>query len=109
SPSLFHHLYLHEFVVTFEYWWTHGLISNLSYQNLQVTYDLGSVTHPSSECTTALEVAEAEEGNIDPYSIFRQLGERLQTSECLLLWEMEMEMVREKEKRRLRGEGREKM
>ncbi|XP_040965866.1 serine carboxypeptidase-like 27 isoform X2 [Gossypium hirsutum] len=62
----------HDFVGTFEYWWTHGLISDSTYRNLQVACDLGSATHPSSECTTALEVAEAEQGNIDPYSIFTQ-------------------------------------
>ncbi|OMO81202.1 Peptidase S10, serine carboxypeptidase [Corchorus olitorius] len=62
----------HDFVGTFEYWWTHGLISDSTYKRLRVACDLGSSTHPSLECMNALRVAEVEQGNIDPYSIFTQ-------------------------------------
>ncbi|KAJ7970427.1 Carboxypeptidase [Quillaja saponaria] len=60
----------HDYVGTFEYWWTHGLISDSSYRVLRVACDLGSSLHPSLECMKALRVAEMEQGNIDPYSIF---------------------------------------
>ncbi|KAL3581436.1 hypothetical protein D5086_015768 [Populus alba] len=62
----------HDFVGTFEYWWTHGLISDSTYQTLRVTCDFESSTHPSVECIKALMLAELEQGNIDPYSIFTQ-------------------------------------
>ncbi|XWS66142.1 hypothetical protein CRYUN_Cryun05aG0174600 [Craigia yunnanensis] len=62
----------HDFVGTFEYWWTHGLISDSTYRSLRVACDLGSSTHPSLQCMNALRVAEVEQGNIDPYSIFTQ-------------------------------------
>ncbi|KAI3834028.1 hypothetical protein MKW92_053564 [Papaver armeniacum] len=59
-----------DYVGTFEYWWTHGLISDSTYQTLKDTCDLGSSEHPSVECTKALSTAETEQGNIDPYSIY---------------------------------------
>ncbi|KAJ6428992.1 hypothetical protein OIU84_020602 [Salix udensis] len=62
----------HDYVGTFEYWWTHGLISDSTYQTLRVTCDFESSTHPSVECFKALRLAELEQGNIDPYSIFTQ-------------------------------------
>jgi serine carboxypeptidase-like clade 2 len=62
----------HDYVGTFEYWWTHGLISDSTYQTLRVTCDFESSTHPSVECIKALMLAELEQGNIDPYSIFTQ-------------------------------------
>lgn len=61
-----------DYVGTFEYWWTHGLISDSTYQTLRVTCDFESSTHPSVECIKALMLAELEQGNIDPYSIFTQ-------------------------------------
>lgn len=60
----------HDFVGTFEYWWTHGLISDTTYKTLQSVCDYDSSQHPSSNCTKALRVAAAEQGNIDPYSIY---------------------------------------
>ncbi|GMJ11955.1 serine carboxypeptidase-like 27 [Hibiscus trionum] len=60
----------HDFVGTFEYWWTHGLISDSTYRNLTVSCDLGSASHPSWECNAALDLADKEQGNIDPYSIY---------------------------------------
>ncbi|KAK8509425.1 hypothetical protein V6N13_104687 [Hibiscus sabdariffa] len=62
----------HDFVGTFEYWWTHGLISDSTYRSLRVSCDLGSSTHPSLQCMNALRAAQIEQGNIDPYSIFTQ-------------------------------------
>ncbi|KAK4371528.1 hypothetical protein RND71_011003 [Anisodus tanguticus] len=60
----------HDYVGTFEYWWTHGLISDSTYKLLQVACDSGSSEHPSTDCTKALLLAEQETGNIDPYSIY---------------------------------------
>ncbi|XP_043700880.1 serine carboxypeptidase-like 27 isoform X2 [Telopea speciosissima] len=60
----------HDFVGTFEYWWSHGLISDATYRTLRVSCDFGSSTHPSDACTKILNVAASEQGNIDPYSIY---------------------------------------
>lgn len=59
-----------DYVGTFEYWWTHGLISDSTYKMLQIACDFGSSQHPSTECIDALKVADSEWGNIDPYSIY---------------------------------------
>ncbi|KAI5316254.1 hypothetical protein L3X38_045430 [Prunus dulcis] len=60
----------HDYVGAFQYWWTHGLISDSTYRMLRVTCDFGSAQHPSVECMRALKIAEMEQGNIVPYSIF---------------------------------------
>lgn len=60
----------HDYVGTFEYWWTHGLISDSTYKMLQFTCDFGSSEHPSTQCNESLNVAVLEQGNIDPYSIY---------------------------------------
>ncbi|XP_048232099.1 serine carboxypeptidase-like 27 [Ricinus communis] len=60
----------HDYVGTFEYWWTHGLISDSTYKTLRDTCNFESSLHPSAECIKALYLAELEQGNIDPYSIF---------------------------------------
>ncbi|KAF6134646.1 hypothetical protein GIB67_002047 [Kingdonia uniflora] len=59
-----------DYVGTFEYWWTHGLISDSTYRLLRVKCDLGSSQHPGTECIRALNIADTEVGNIDPYSIY---------------------------------------
>ncbi|XP_057425590.1 serine carboxypeptidase-like 27 isoform X2 [Lotus japonicus] len=60
----------HDYVGTFEYWWTHGLISDSTYRMLRIACDFGSSQHPSVQCMQALRVAVVEQGNIDPYSIY---------------------------------------
>jgi hypothetical protein len=60
----------HDYLGAFEYWWTHGLISDKTYHNLKATCLLESGTHPSPNCLKNLNVASAEEGNIDPYSLY---------------------------------------
>lgn len=60
----------HDYVGTFEYWWTHGLISDTTYRNLRLACTFESSEHPSEACLRLLDLAGAEEGNIDPYSIF---------------------------------------
>lgn len=60
----------HDYVGTFEYWWTHGLISDSTYKSLRIICEFGSSTHPSEECNKSLLVAEKETGRIDPYSIY---------------------------------------
>ncbi|XP_059666102.1 serine carboxypeptidase-like 27 isoform X2 [Cornus florida] len=62
----------HDYIGTFEYWWTHGLISGSTYRMLRTACDFGSSMHPSSDCVKALRLADAEQGKIDPYSIFTQ-------------------------------------
>nr|XP_043631807.1 serine carboxypeptidase-like 27 [Erigeron canadensis] len=59
-----------DYVGTFEYWWTHGLISDSTYKALQAACEGSSSEHPPIECVSALRSAEAEQGNIDPYSIY---------------------------------------
>lgn len=59
----------HDYVGTFEYWWTHGLISDSTYNMLRTACDLGSSQHPSVQCLHALTIAQAEQGEIDGYSI----------------------------------------
>lgn len=60
----------HDYIGTFEYWWTHGLISDSTYKHLREVCDLESSTHPRSTCLKALSIAQNEQGNIDPYSIY---------------------------------------
>ncbi|CAA7389447.1 unnamed protein product [Spirodela intermedia] len=60
----------HDYVGTFEYWWTHGLISDTTYRNLRLACIFESSEHPSVACLRLLDLARAEQGNIDPYSIF---------------------------------------
>lgn len=60
----------HDYLGTFEYWWTHGLISDNTYHNLKKTCLLESSEHPSPECLKNLNLASSEEGNIDPYSLY---------------------------------------
>ncbi|AES62198.1 putative carboxypeptidase D [Medicago truncatula] len=59
----------HDYIGTFEYWWTHGLISDSTYKKLNIGCDFGSIQHPSVQCLQALTVAITEQGNIDGYSI----------------------------------------
>ncbi|KAJ0046879.1 hypothetical protein Pint_06082 [Pistacia integerrima] len=60
----------HDNVGTFEYWWTHGLISDSTYRSLRAACESGSFVHQSMECIKARKDARREQGNIDPYSIF---------------------------------------
>ncbi|KAK6929216.1 Peptidase S10, serine carboxypeptidase [Dillenia turbinata] len=60
----------HDYIGTFEYWWTHALISDSTYRLLRNSCDYGSSQHPSTDCIKALNIATVEQGNIDPYSIF---------------------------------------
>ena len=55
---------------TFEYWWTHGLISDETYENLRLACEFDSAEHPSKKCDKIYGIAEAEQGNIDAYSIY---------------------------------------
>ncbi|MFS8012546.1 putative carboxypeptidase D [Helianthus anomalus] len=59
-----------DYVGTFEYWWTHGLISDSTYKSLQKSCEGSSSEHPPIECIRALGAAEMEQGRIDPYSIY---------------------------------------
>ncbi|XP_022870022.1 serine carboxypeptidase II-1-like, partial [Olea europaea var. sylvestris] len=55
----------HDYIGTFQYWWTPGLISNSTYKVLRVTGNFGSATHPTSECVKAFALAGKKQGNID--------------------------------------------
>nr|BAO04184.1 hypothetical protein [Delphinium grandiflorum] len=60
----------HDYVGTFEYWWTHGLISDATYQSLNANCDFEVSEHPSEACDKTMDIAYVEQGNIDAYSIF---------------------------------------
>ncbi|XP_051120178.1 serine carboxypeptidase-like 27 [Andrographis paniculata] len=60
----------HDYIGTFEYWWSHGLISDSTYKLLRTTCNSGSSVHPSNDCVKSLELANREMGNIDPYSVY---------------------------------------
>lgn len=60
----------HDYVGTFEYWWTHGLISDETYQRLRLTCEFEQSEHPSKACDKIYEIAEVEQGAIDAYSIY---------------------------------------
>ncbi|ONK62528.1 uncharacterized protein A4U43_C07F5020 [Asparagus officinalis] len=59
-----------DFVGTFEYLWTHGLISDNTYHQLNIKCDTQVSQHPSNECNDVYEIADKEMGHIDPYSIY---------------------------------------
>ncbi|CAO2174694.1 unnamed protein product [Urochloa humidicola] len=60
----------HDYIGTFEYWWTHGLISDETYEKLKLACQSDSAEHPSKECEEIYDVAYAEQGDIDVYSIY---------------------------------------
>lgn len=60
----------HDIVGVFEYMWSHGLISDNTYRLLNVLCDFSSLVHPSALCNMALDKADVEMGEIDPYSIY---------------------------------------
>ncbi|KAL6619504.1 hypothetical protein ACP70R_034643 [Stipagrostis hirtigluma subsp. patula] len=60
----------HDQVGTFESWWNHGLVSDATYRRLRAACVHGSIEHASPACDAALDAAMAEQGNIDPYSIY---------------------------------------
>ncbi|KAE9589153.1 putative carboxypeptidase D [Lupinus albus] len=47
----------HDYVGTFEYWWTHGLVSDSTYRMLRIVCDFDSSQHPSVQCMQAIIVA----------------------------------------------------
>lgn len=50
--------------------WTHGLISDETYEKLRLACQFDVSEHASKECNKVFDIAEAEEGNIDAYSIY---------------------------------------
>ncbi|XP_042471639.1 serine carboxypeptidase-like 27 [Zingiber officinale] len=60
----------HDSVGTFEFWWTHGLISDLTYRTLRIHCNNEDSEHPLNVCEQAFDAASAEMGNIDPFSIY---------------------------------------
>ncbi|KAF6982571.1 hypothetical protein CFC21_000951 [Triticum aestivum] len=60
----------HDYVGTFEFWWNHGLVSDDTYQRLREACLHDSFIHPSPACDAATDVATAEQGNIDMYSLY---------------------------------------
>jgi len=60
----------HDRVGIFEFMWSHGLISGKTFRMLNIFCDFSSLVHPSSLCEKALEYADVEMGEIDPYSIY---------------------------------------
>jgi serine carboxypeptidase-like clade 2 len=64
-----------DYAGAFESWWNHGLISDATYGLLRASCGglNESIIHPSPACNAATEVAAAEQGNIDMYSIYTPL------------------------------------
>ncbi|CAL4907214.1 unnamed protein product [Urochloa decumbens] len=60
----------HDQVGTFESWWNHGLISDATYRLLEAVCVHDNIEHTSPPCDDAYDAAMAEQGNIDPYSIY---------------------------------------
>ncbi|CAN6342551.1 unnamed protein product [Urochloa humidicola] len=60
----------HDQVGTFESWWNHGLISDATYRLLEAVCVHDNIEHSSPPCDHAYDAAMAEQGNIDPYSIY---------------------------------------
>lgn len=60
----------HDNLGIYEYMWSHGMISDNTYRKLNLFCDFSSLVHPSHLCEKALESADAEMGQIDPYSIY---------------------------------------
>ncbi|KAK9141484.1 hypothetical protein Syun_010884 [Stephania yunnanensis] len=54
----------------FQFMWSTGLISDQTYKRLNDRCDYQSFIHISEECNKILDIASAELGNIDTYSIF---------------------------------------
>uniref|UniRef100_A0A1D1XLV9 Carboxypeptidase n=1 Tax=Anthurium amnicola TaxID=1678845 RepID=A0A1D1XLV9_9ARAE len=54
----------------FQFMWSSGLISDQTYNLLNVFCDFDSFVHTSQQCEMVLKIASNELGNIDPYSIF---------------------------------------
>ncbi|XP_020175672.4 serine carboxypeptidase 2 [Aegilops tauschii subsp. strangulata] len=60
----------HDYLGTFESWWNHGIISDNTYRRLKASCLNDSFIHPSPACDAAVDVATAEQGNIDMYSLY---------------------------------------
>jgi serine carboxypeptidase-like clade 2 len=60
----------HDQVGTFESWWNHGLISDATYRLLEATCVHDEIEHASPPCNAAYDAATAEQGDIDPYSMY---------------------------------------
>ncbi|XP_065871948.1 serine carboxypeptidase-like 27 [Euphorbia lathyris] len=55
---------------THEYWWSHGLIADSTYQALKKSCTNDTFLFPKNQCYNALEEAYSQFGNINPYSIY---------------------------------------
>ncbi|XP_054820210.1 serine carboxypeptidase II-2 [Prosopis cineraria] len=53
-----------------QFLWSSGLISDQTYQQMNLQCDLESFLNPSDSCVKILENADKEVGNVDQYSIF---------------------------------------
>jgi serine carboxypeptidase-like clade 2 len=54
----------------FQFMWSAGMISDQTFQKLNLLCDFESFIHSSKACDEVLDTASTELGNIDPYSIF---------------------------------------
>ncbi|XP_068339232.1 serine carboxypeptidase II-2 [Pyrus communis] len=60
----------HDHLGVFQFMWSAGLISDQTYKLLNLLCDFQSFIHTSNSCDNILDIANAELGNIDPYSIY---------------------------------------
>ncbi|PRQ46074.1 putative carboxypeptidase D [Rosa chinensis] len=60
----------HDHLGVFQFMWSAGLISDQTYKALNLFCDFQPFIHTSNSCDSILDIASAELGNIDPYSIY---------------------------------------
>uniref|UniRef100_A0A2P2K9K9 Carboxypeptidase n=1 Tax=Rhizophora mucronata TaxID=61149 RepID=A0A2P2K9K9_RHIMU len=60
----------HDHLGLFQFLWSAALISDQTYQKLNLLCDFQSFIRASEACEKILEIADKEIGNIDPYSIY---------------------------------------
>ncbi|KAH1249853.1 Proteasome subunit alpha type-7 [Glycine max] len=88
----------HDYIGTFEYWWTHGLVSDSTHMMLRIACNFGSFLHPSVQCMQALRVATVEQGNIDPYKRYEEWSLQLASKEQKIADENVLRLVEEQKR-----------
>ncbi|KAL8166588.1 hypothetical protein V2J09_008087 [Rumex salicifolius] len=68
---------------SFEHWWTHGLISDSTYHQLNKWCQNVSFLFPTGRCSYALIRAYSEFGDVNPYDIYGDVCAELGTASLL--------------------------
>lgn len=94
----------HDHLGVFQFMWSAGLISDQTYKALNLFCDFQSFIHTSNSCDSILDIASAELGNIDPYSIYtpscpanvsqsNRLLKRMHVSDTLIVYYIRCKFV----------------